>query len=402
MADKKKKLARRQAAKKRAMKKSQHTALVEPLQPAAENEFGDGLSAHVSMSAQSQLLGHTHLSSVQRQEVARHIGEAGGNHHLARVIGQMQTAAGSEFVQKNGETLVDRGGGSHEVVAGDSLWRIAEQTYGHGRYWRDIYRANPDKAARGGDLILVGVILTLPVLRVPGEAPPEPEPGGGGTEPAVEPIGISTEFGNFDVYPDEFVGPLPLSVRSAESWPIRQSEYDALMDRLTEVSNNTSNLIVTGTDDFKAGVMLDLGWLMTSGVGQELVQEIQDSPHTVTIQVGGGGNATSYNPDADSYERPVSPPEAGPGANVTITYNPNVLFIKSGALDWHHRPPAIGLAHEMVHAWTGVYGTRALGTDAAGVKRRELQATGLGEFVAARITENRFRAAFGLPLRPVY
>jgi type VI secretion system secreted protein VgrG len=174
------------------------------------------------------------------------------------------------------------------------------------------------------------------------------------------------------------------------------------MDRLTEVSNNASNLIVTGTDAFKTSVMLDLGWLMTSGVGQDLVQEIQDSAHTVTIEEGGGGNATSYNPDADSYERPVSPPEAGPGANVTITYNPNILFIKDGTLDWHHRPPAIGLAHEVVHAWTGVYGTRALGTDDAGVKRRELQATGLGEFADARITENRFRAAFGLPLRPVY
>lgn len=402
MTGKRKKSVKRRAVNKKAMKKSQHTALVEPLEPSAEHEVSDSVSARVSIQAQSQLLNHAQLSPIQRQEVARHIGEASGNHHLAKVIGQMQTAAGSELVQKNGETLVDRGGGMHEVVAGDSLWRIAEQTYGHGRYWRDIYRANPDKAARGGNLILVGVILTLPVLRVPGEAPPEPEPGGGGTEPAVEPIGISTEFGNFDVYPDEFMGPLPLSVRSAESWPIRQSDYDALMDRLTEVSNNTSNLIVTGTDDFKAGVMLDLGWLMTSGVGQELVQEIQDAAHTVTIQVGGGGNATSYNPDADSYERPVSPPEAGPGANVTVTYNPNTLFIKSGTLDWHHRPPAIGLAHEMVHAWTGVYGTRALGTDAAGVRRRELQATGLGEYADARMTENRFREAFGLPRRPVY
>ncbi|GIK55932.1 MAG: LysM peptidoglycan-binding domain-containing protein [Chloroflexi bacterium] len=402
MAGKKKKSAKRQAVNKKGKKKNQHTALVDPPESTAENEFADGLPSHVAIQAQSQLLNHAHLSPIQRQEVARHIGEAGGNHHLAKVIGEMQTAAGTELIQKNGETMVDRGGGTHEVVAGDSLWRIAEQTYGHGRYWRDIYRANPGKAARGGDLILVGVILTLPVLQVPGEAPPEPEPGGGATEPAVEPIGITTEFGSFDVYPDEFVGPLPLSVRSAESWPIRQSEYDALMDRLTEVSNNTFNLIVTGTDDFKTGVMLDLGWLMTSGVGQMLVQEIQDSPHTVTIQMGGGGNATSYNPDADSYERPVSPPEAGPGANVTITYNPNTLFIKDGTLDWHHRPPAIGLAHEMVHAWTGVYGTRALGTDAAGVNRRELQATGLGEFATARITENQFRAAFGLPLRPVY
>jgi hypothetical protein len=55
----------------------------------------------------------------------------------------------------------------------------------------------------------------------------------------------------------------------------------------------------------------------------------------------------------------------------------------------------------MVHAWTGVYGTRAL-YETAGVKRRELQATGLDEFATARLSENRFRVAFGLPERPVY
>jgi hypothetical protein len=56
----------------------------------------------------------------------------------------------------------------------------------------------------------------------------------------------------------------------------------------------------------------------------------------------------------------------------------------------------------MVHAWTAVHGTRARGTNAAGTNRRELQATGLDEFQNLQISENRSRAAFGLPLRPRY
>jgi hypothetical protein len=368
----------------------------------SENNIVEMLSVRAVDPSSSDLLTNPYLSQIQRQEVARNLGQASGNQHLHQLLRQLlDNGQQPDAVQRQDGHTEARGGNTYEVVAGDSLWRIAENTYGHGRYWRQIYVANPGKAARGGNLILIGTLLTLPLLQVPAAAPAVPAPADGGTEPALGPVGISTEFGNFDIYPDEFVGPLPLSVRSAESWPIRQADFDNMMTRLTEVRDNASNLIITGTDAFKTGVMLDLGWLMTSSVGQDLVREIQESAHTVTIKQGAGGNATSYSPDADSYERPVSPPEAGPGANVTISYNPSILFIKDGSLAWHHRPPAIGLAHEMVHAWTGVYGTRAL-YETAGVKRRELQATGLDEFATARLSENRFRVAFGLPERPVY
>lgn len=351
-----------------------------------------------TVGSRSGLLANTHLSSLQRQELARSIGQARGNQQLRQMLAQ----AGPTEVQKDEGEMVARGGGNYEVVAGDSLWKIAKTTYGQGKFWQELYKANPDKAARGGNLILIGTLLKLPVLQVPANTAPEVAHANGGDQPAVGPVGKSTEFGTFEIYPDDFTGPLPLSVRNAESWPIKQADFDALNTRLTQVKNNSSKLIITGTDPFKTGVMLDLAWLMTIDVGQDLVKEIQESSHTVNVKQVTGGNETSYNPNADSFEKPVSPPQAGPGANVTIGYNPNTLFISDGTLAWHHRPPAIGLAHEMVHAWTGVYGTRALGTDSAGVNRRELQATGLGEFAAARITENKFRAAFGLPTRPVY
>jgi phage tail protein X len=61
-------------------------------------------------------------------------------------------------------TVLPKGGEEYEIVEGDTLWAIAERTYGHGRYWRDIYRANPGKAQDGGNLIFPGTVLDLPSL----------------------------------------------------------------------------------------------------------------------------------------------------------------------------------------------------------------------------------------------
>src|SRR5262249_11374483 len=140
-------------------------------------------------------------------------------------------------------------------------------------------------------------------------------------------------------------------------------------------------------------------WLMTSSIGRELIDAMVITGKNLTIQETAGGNSTSYNPDADSWENTDGTP--GRGADITINYNTVEQNPYGGAEPWMTRPPAIGLAHEMIHGWTGMIGTRARGTT-GGVNRRELQATGLGAYANAIFTENRFRAAFGLPLRPRY
>jgi len=63
-------------------------------------------------------------------------------------------------------TVHPKGGTPYEIVEGDTLWAIAERTYGHGRYWRDIHRANPGKARRGGNLIFPGQIFDLPEINI--------------------------------------------------------------------------------------------------------------------------------------------------------------------------------------------------------------------------------------------
>jgi hypothetical protein len=211
---------------------------------------------------------------------------------------------------------------------------------------------------------------------------------------------VTTDYGTFAVYPDDFIGPLPAAKAGAgHTWPVRQADYARIQIAIESVRGGAAGVVVEGSATFKSAVLLDLAWLLTQSVGHELVESMVRTGKTVTIKETGGGNATGYASDADSYEREDGTP--GPGSNTTVDYNTGEWNPYGGTEAWMTRPPAIGLAHEMVHAWTGMNGTRARG-ETAGVKRRELQATGLDEFSSAALTENRFRAAFGLPLRPRY
>jgi hypothetical protein len=210
---------------------------------------------------------------------------------------------------------------------------------------------------------------------------------------------VRTTHGTFLVYPDNFVGPLPVARRENDGWPVRESVFRRIEEVISTISGGKSTITIGGDDAFKASVLADLAWLMTADLGRELLDAITATGKTLTIEPTAGGNTTAYNPDGDSYENADGTP--GAGANVTIGYNTTEWNPYGGVEDWMRRPPAIGVAHEMVHAWTGMIGTRARG-ETGGVRRRELQATGLDEFAGVRFTENRFRAAFGMPLRPHY
>ncbi|MEQ1569074.1 MAG: LysM peptidoglycan-binding domain-containing protein, partial [Myxococcota bacterium] len=112
-----------------------------------------------------------------------------------------------------GPTTEPRGGFTYVIQRGDSLSRISERVYGSPDYWREIMRANPTKVARGGDLILTGDELVLPVIAVPvpstGPTPtptpapapaPAPEVPEAPETPAIEPSRRTTDFGDFLVY----------------------------------------------------------------------------------------------------------------------------------------------------------------------------------------------------------
>jgi hypothetical protein len=85
--------------------------------------------------------------------------------HLLGASGAGALAAPGGEVQRDAPT-VSRGGGQHTVVRDDTLWIIARETYGHGRFWRHIRDANRDRVF-GDSLIHPGTILDLPVVEVP-------------------------------------------------------------------------------------------------------------------------------------------------------------------------------------------------------------------------------------------
>jgi len=213
-----------------------------------------------------------------------------------------------------------------------------------------------------------------------------------------------TEFGTFAIYPNDFVGPLPVADYATGGWPVRQMIFDRIQSVIESISGGGAGIAIEGQKVYKAAVLMDLAWLMTVSAGRDLIEEIVATGKNLTIKSTSGGNSASYVPDGDSFEilpEGEGPLTAGAGANVTIEYNTQEWNPYGGEEVWMNRPPAIGLSHEMVHAWTGMKGIRARG-ETAGVRRRELQATGLGEFAEAVHSENRFRAAFGLPPRPRY
>jgi hypothetical protein len=70
------------------------------------------------------------------------------------------------------------------------------------------------------------------------------------------------------------------------------------------------------------------------------------------------------------------------------------------------RPPAIGLAHELCHAWRNATGQRLFDdATSCGFDDDEVMTTGFPPYQFERFTENMFRAQFPgmtLPLRVNY
>lgn len=300
---------------------------------------GDG-----TMQAQAARLADPRLQTVQRQDLAAQIGRVQGNQHLQRVVASL---------------------------AGDERAAVQRED-------------NPTEA------------ITAP----PGTETTEEQMSSSPEELVPDSEIVATSFGTFLVYRDDFVGPLPSADYAADLfWPVRQSVFNRIQSVIKSIEAGGAGIQIEGDNAFASSVLLDLAWLMTQNIGRELLEAIAWTDCELTIQETNGGNACSYNPDADSWENPDGTP--GPGANITVEYNPQEWNPYGGNENWMTRPPPIGLAHELVHAWTGMTGMRARG-ETGGVRRRELQATGLGEYTRLVYTENRFRAAFNLSPRPRY
>jgi hypothetical protein len=96
---------------------------------------------------------------------------------------------------------------------------------------------------------------------------------------------------------------------------------------------------------------------------------------------------------------------AGAGNSSQIEFNPDIMLGCMGENNYQKRPPVIGLAHELCHAWRNAVGQR-LFDDAVscGLDDDEVMTTGFPPYQYEKYSENKFRQflAPNLPLRLNY
>ena len=77
-----------------------------------------------------------------------------------------KTSSTSTQTQETTGTVPSVLPGEYVVAAGDSLWTIADKTYGSGYNWVDVYAANKQIVGSNPSVLLVGTKLTLPKVEI--------------------------------------------------------------------------------------------------------------------------------------------------------------------------------------------------------------------------------------------
>jgi Effector protein len=172
--------------------------------------------------------------------------------------------------------------------------------------------------------------------------------------------------------------------------------------------------IIKGAQEFVEKVISQLDSIVSTPIGERLLQSLARSGRTITIVPGKRANDAR----PDNYRAAVASGKVlkwrdesgkerairgnGAGSDTTIKYNPDLSSIGSSEA-WQRQPPAIWLAHELIHADDAAYG-RMDPEYEDGIRNYERQAIGLPPYDQKQFTENKLRAAWSepQPLRPRY
>jgi hypothetical protein len=180
------------------------------------------------------------------------------------------------------------------------------------------------------------------------------------------------------------------------------------------VAEYQRGIVVKGAKDFVEKAQRRLDQIAGLPTGGRLLRSLALRGLTVTLVPSSRANEAR----PDNYRAAVAPGKSlrwrdetgrqravrgsGAGSNTTIRYNPDSSSIGS-AEDWQRQPPAIWLAHELIHADDAAYG-RMDPEMTDGVRNYERQAIGLPPYEMKEFTENRLRAEWEepQPARPRY
>lgn len=168
---------------------------------------------------------------------------------------------------------------------------------------------------------------------------------------------------------------------------------------------------------FKEAVMADLQSLYETPTGRKLLESLQASGKRIELFYGKANGAAfpganteyphGYWPPAFYAEDGITP---GAGTAMGIAYNPFNAVSGEGKAAWLERPPAIGLAHELIHAEQAAYGRmrrnnafNGKGPDPQNpnkldnVQIFELETVGVPPHDSYAISENKIRAEWNPP-----
>ncbi len=171
------------------------------------------------------------------------------------------------------------------------------------------------------------------------------------------------------------------------------------------------NIEITGSESFKQQVLAALADISKTKSGAALLADIGTRGKTVTITETSNGNCCGTT--TDGWMLPDGKP--GKGSASTVEFNPARKSIGSEA--WETRPPAIGLAHELIHAAHNAIGTNnrtqanndsrpdpADPSKTAQTRSEEVRTVGLAPFDKESYSENSIRNEWNpkQPTRPWY
>lgn len=163
---------------------------------------------------------------------------------------------------------------------------------------------------------------------------------------------------------------------------------------------------IDGDDVFRQKTLAALDQIKKTPTGAALLESLERSGRSVSIKPSQDGNGCGYTNPAARFAQADGTP--GTGTNSTVVFDPDTRTIGSEA--WETRPPAIGLAHELVHAEHAATGTMSTGEVQNDSKRdptnptrfqmyrkREIEAVGVPPNDQRAFTENKIRSEWDPP-----
>ena len=178
-----------------------------------------------------------------------------------------------------------------------------------------------------------------------------------------------------------------------------------------------SSLSLPRTGAFSQRVTSDVQALLSLPIGRRLVLALDAAGKRVGVVRSASGNRTTIRDSAAAFLRAGG--KRGPGSASSLAYDDVATVVGDSSKAWMHRPPVVGLYHELVHALNAATGSIQPGKTGAGVPKLELQAIGLpfsgipwdhdGKAATPRqsgnlraFTENGMREFLGLQQRTRY